>query len=424
MSEKSAVVKPKPKFSKKFLTLGICLLILLGAAGVLTVIYNTQPEAKRETVVRRSAMLVDVVEAERGNFRPIISALGTVEAAQDVILRPRISGEVLKVSAAFTPGHTVKKGELLMEIDPSDYRNALTRSQSLLQQAEADYRLEMGQQEVAKEELKQFDRDLDIRDPSLILREPQLESIKARVESAKADVEQAQLDLDRTRIVAPFDAQILERNANVGSQVGPNDVLGRLIGLEEYWVIATIPLKKIYWLDLSDTGDGQGSKVILRNQAAWPEGIYRVGRAERLIGYLDQQTRLARVLITVRNPLARGENVESTPPLVVGSVLDVQIYGREIPDVIRVKREHIREGNTIWLNNDGKLEIRELSIQFEDSTYAYVATGISSGELIVTTNLRAATPGAELQASEVQRLPPEEVEASAEKQITSVDASP
>lgn len=424
MIESPTDTAPKRKVSKALLTLGICLLILLGAGGALMVIYNTEPEAKRETTVRRSAMLVDVVEVERGDYRPAISALGTVEAAQDVTLRPRINGEVLKVSDAFVPGQIVRQGDLLMEIDPSDYRNALTRSESELQQVEADLRLEMGQQEVAKEELRQFDRDLDIRDPSLILREPQLESIKARVEAARAAVEQARLDLERTRIVAPFDAQVLERHANVGSQVGPNDPLGRLIGLEEYWVIATVPLKKVYWLEFAEEGDGRGSNVTLRNRGAWPEGVYRTGRAERLIGYLDEQTRLARVLITVPNPLARGENSRISPPLVIGSVLDVNIQGREIRDVIRIHREHVREGNTVWLNKEGKLEVSDLSIQFEDADYAYISSGISDGDLVVTTNLRAVTPGAELKSNSVQRLSPEGIADRPGDRIKTIEASP
>jgi RND family efflux transporter MFP subunit len=423
-SEQSDMDQAKTSGKRKLVTVVICLGILVGAAGILYVIFQTEPEAEPESAVRRSAMLVDVVKAERGTFRPVISALGTVEAAQDVMLRPRISGEVLKVSDSFEPGHIVNKGDLLLEIDPADYENALTRSQSELQQAEADLRLEMGQQEVAKEELKTFDGDLEILDPSLILRVPQLESIKARVEAARAAVEQAKLDLERTKIVAPFDAQILARDANVGSQVGPSDTLGHLIGLEEYWVIATIPLNKVYWLDFAATGEGEGSNVILRNRAAWPEGVSRTGRAERLIGALDQETRLARVLVTVSNPLAQGEDPKTTPPLVVGSVLDAQIYGREIKDVIRIKRDHVREGNTVWLNRDGKLEINELAVVFQDSDYAYVRTGISDGDQIVITNLRTAAPGTELRVSEIKQLPPQEVPSSPEGRISAVEASP
>jgi len=37
--------------------------------------------------------------------------------------------------------------------------------------------------------------------------------------------------------LAPFDAQILNRSVNVGSQVAPGDELGRLVGVEEYWII-------------------------------------------------------------------------------------------------------------------------------------------------------------------------------------------
>ncbi len=51
------------------------------------------------------------------------------------------------------------------------------------------------------------------------MREPHLRAAQARIEAAEAAVARARLDLERTAIVAPFDAQVLTRDANLGSQV-------------------------------------------------------------------------------------------------------------------------------------------------------------------------------------------------------------
>jgi multidrug resistance efflux pump len=47
-------------------------------------------------------------------------------------------------------------------------------------------------------------------------------------------LEQARLNLQRTQITAPFDAAIISRNVNEGSQVNAGDLLARLVGTDEY----------------------------------------------------------------------------------------------------------------------------------------------------------------------------------------------
>jgi len=374
-------------------TLVICAVIVLGAWLLIYWISATEPTAEQSTAVRKSAALVETVEVQKGTYRPTISALGTVEAAQDVNLSPRVGGEVVAMADSFAPGETVDKGEVLVRIDPADYRNALVLSQSALRQVRAEFEIEKGRREVAEQELELFEENMQISDRSLILREPQLESIKAQVEAAEADVEQARLNLERTEIRAPFDAKILSRNVNVGSQVAAGETCGRLVGLDEYWVIVTVPLSKVYWVAFAERGEERPSTVRLRNRAAWPEGVYRQGRVERLIGSLEEGTRLARILVTVPNPLAGGLDSRTDPPLVIGAVLQAEIECRPLEDVVRLSRDYIRDNGTVWVNDGEELRIREVEVVFEDADYAYLESGLRSGDAIVTTNLRTAAEG-------------------------------
>ncbi len=115
---------------------------------------------------------------------------------------------------------------------------------------------------------------------ALVLREPQLASIQAEVSAAEAAVQRAKLDLERSRVVAPFDAQILSRSVNVGSQVGPGDELGQLVGIEEYWILAAVPVRSLRWVQFPEA-DGQGSEVTLRNSDAWGPEAERQARVTR-----------------------------------------------------------------------------------------------------------------------------------------------
>ncbi|MFG0266686.1 MAG: efflux RND transporter periplasmic adaptor subunit, partial [Rhodopirellula sp. JB055] len=286
-----------------------CLAILGASAAAVFVINQTEPTAQQINATRKSAALVDTIPAERGSYSPQLVVLGTVEPAQDITISPRVSGQVMEIAPEFIPGGMVREGELLLRIDPADFENAISISSSELLQKEAAWEIEQARQRLAEKELKMLEGTIDDTNRGLVLREPQIASIQAEIAAAKASLERAQLDLDRTEVTAPFDAQVLSRSIDIGSQVGPGDELGRLIGLDEYWIMAAVPVRTLRWVQFPEaTEDGnatEGSKVILRDPDAWGPGVEREGRVARLIGTLDQQTRLARVLITVADPLGR-----------------------------------------------------------------------------------------------------------------------
>ncbi|MGM0621522.1 MAG: efflux RND transporter periplasmic adaptor subunit, partial [Bacteroidota bacterium] len=265
-------------------TLVISLLILLAGAVVVFVIFRTEPTAQRGGATKETAMLVDVIEVERGNYRPTIISTGSVMPSKDIVLSPRVSGEVMEISPNFTPGGYVKKGEALLRIDPADYQNILQLRESDLLQAEADLNIEMGRQNVAQKDYQLLAEELAGEDTSLVLREPQLNAAKSRVKAARASVEQARLDLQRTTIRAPFDAHILNRDVNIGSQVSPGQNLGRLVGMDIYWVEATLPMANLRWLSFPGSENEKGSPVKITNRTAWEKDEFREGYLYKLIG--------------------------------------------------------------------------------------------------------------------------------------------
>jgi len=387
-------------------TLLICLALLFGAGAVTTLIFSTEPTAERTGATRETAMLVDVTTVRRDTVRPTIEAMGTVRPAQDIVLSPRVGGEILRRADAFTPGGYVEEGETLLQIDPSDYENALQRRRSELRQAEADLSLEMGRQDVAQQDYQLLDDSLSEEDRSLVLREPQLNAARSAVESARAALEQAELNLERTTITAPFDAHILSRNVNVGSQVAPGDELGRLVGLDEYWVEATVPVSKLRRLSLPEDGE-QGSSVRIQNRSAWEEGASREGHMFRVVGSLEGETRMARVLVSVPDPHAyQSENVDG-PRLMIGAYVEARMQGTPMPDVVRLNRDYLRSNDTVWVMEDGELRIRDVSVAFRDAEYAYIDEGLADRAQVVTTNLSTVTEGAplRLEGSEEQPVP-------------------
>jgi len=394
-NEKTREDEHPPKAGSRKLTIIICLILGFLVAGVMWITSSTEPAAKRSTGTRETAMLVDVTKVKRSNFRPQISGLGRVRPESDIQLSPRISGEVIERSPNFTPGGFVSEGELLLKIDPADYETALRQRQSELAQAEANLMIEMGRQRIAESDLELLGEEIPDQARTLALRQPQLATTRAEVESAKAAVRQAELDLERTMIKAPIDVQVIAREVDIGSQVAPGDNLGRLVGQQTYWVLVTVPLSSLPWIDRGL--ENEGSNVTIRDRGAWPVGETREGTARRLIGTLDQRTRLARVLVTVNDPLARLPENKGKPEMILDSILEATITGKEIKNVVRLKRAYLREGDTAWVMNEEKqLKIAKLDIVFRDAVYAYVSSGLDDGDEVVITGLTTISEGAPL----------------------------
>ena len=382
------------------LALLICCLILILAGGISFLIFSTEPTARRQAARKETAMLVEVTRPGEGTFRPTIVCMGTVTPEKDIILSPRVSGEIVERGAAFTPGGTVQKGEMLLQIDPADYENTLRQRKSDLQQAAADLNLEMGRQAVAETDYELLDESLSNENKALVLRKPQLQSARARVAAARAALSQARLDLERTTVRAPFDAHILNRNVNTGSQVAPGDNLARLVGTDTYWVAATVPLSKLRWLKFpQEDGEAEkaaGSRVRVRNRTAWPEGVYRSGRLYKRVGTLEEKTRMARVLVSVPDPFARKSASQGLPPLMIGAFVEARIQGRPISDAVRLKRDYIRSNDTVWVMKEGRLAIQKVAIILQDAEFAYIRSGLTAEDPVVTTNLTTVVSGAPL----------------------------
>ncbi|WP_372841219.1 efflux RND transporter periplasmic adaptor subunit [Pseudomonas protegens] len=127
---------------------------------------------------------------------------GRISAVDSVDLRPRVSGYIQRV--AFTDGEMVRKGQVLFEIDPRPYREALASAEARLQRAQASLRLAQAQ---------------DLRGQALVrhaaisreesdIRAASLGQGAAEVNAARADVALARLNLDFTQVRAPFDGLV------------------------------------------------------------------------------------------------------------------------------------------------------------------------------------------------------------------------
>jgi RND family efflux transporter MFP subunit len=122
-------------------------------------------------------------------------------------------------------GADVARGELLVELDAANARNGLAQAEANLSAIDAQI-VEAKSRLAKAEDLleKNF-----ISDEELISRRANLTVLEANRAGALAAIDQAKLEIRRTRISAPFDAAVIERQAQVGSFAQPGSPLLTLV---------------------------------------------------------------------------------------------------------------------------------------------------------------------------------------------------
>lgn len=361
------------------------LMIALGVSGY-SYFMGSKPKVAKKAPAKKVAT-VQVVRLNKGPVPMQINGTGTVIPARKVELTPEVSGTVAWTAPQFAAGGIIKKGETILRIDTKDYDIALRKSISTLATAEAELMLEEGQQRVAKESVRLLDENKNSAKYStaLALRKPQLMKAKAELEKAKAEVEQAKLNLARCVLRAPFDVMIQETGVNLGSRVTTSTSVATLVGIDEYWVEAAVPVDRLEHLGLSRNGV---TATVIRQggHSKWK------GEVLRLTGTLTESTRLARVVVAIKDP--RGLKSQNfSMPLMLGDYVDVTIEGNTIESAYKIPRSLIRNENELWLYSNGKLAIRKLNIVWKSPEAVYVTEGISDSDAVVSSNLSNAYSG-------------------------------
>ncbi len=403
---------PPPGFAGRFLlpVLRVVILYLLPlavvAGGILGArhLIETAPQAERRAPVRQ-AVPVSVMTLQRSDATATVRVMGTVMPAQRVILQPRVSGEVVQVSPKLQPGGRFEAGEFILQIDPVDYELAVRRTRSQIAQAEYEEKIEAGHQQIAEREwglLGMHDQASEL-ERELALRQPHLLKTRAMLEAARAALRSAELDLERTTLRAPFNCMVIAEHVDLGAQVSSQTQLATLVGTDEYWIQAAVPIDQLQWIDFPDAEGQGGSEAVIRQELATGVQGEWTGRVVQLVGELDPRGRMARVLISVADPLCIDRGNGNGLPLLIDAYVNVAIEGRPAQDVIALPRTALREGRQAWvMNSSDELEIRELEIVWGNQDTVLVRRGIEDGERLVTTDISAPVAGTALRLLDVE----------------------
>ncbi|NCC21898.1 MAG: efflux RND transporter periplasmic adaptor subunit [Alphaproteobacteria bacterium] len=377
------------------------ILVLATGIGAGLWFFSNPEEAQKRPRPEARALLVETGRATTGAFSAKVEAMGQVIPSLSATLKPQVSGEIVEAAPEFLPGGFFQTGETILRIDPADYELAVKRQEAILRQAKADLDLEMGRQSVAQEELGILERSTGRKpeNTALALRGPQLAQAQAELDKAQADLERARLDLERARVTAPFNALVTSRAATLGDRVSAGQSVATLARTDEYWVEISVPVHDLRWLDIPLQAPDAGSPATVILDGGRGE---RRGHLFRLTGSLDEGSRMATLLVSVPDPLLRGESAARDPRLILGDYVKVVLEGRKLEGALRLPLLWVRDGDTIWLNEAGRLAFRRIEVVYRDRDHAYVTDGLSPDDNIVTSDISVPVEGMRIRTDETE----------------------
>ncbi|MBD3853261.1 MAG: efflux RND transporter periplasmic adaptor subunit [Acidobacteria bacterium] len=379
--------------SSKTLKIVLPIIVLLaGVAGakLLGSFRKAPPRVERAA----PGPLVEVLAAGLTNVPIVVEGHGEVVAKVAVEVVPQVAGRVVEVSPSMVAGGFFKANQTLFVIEPRDYELGVDRSQAAVARAEVQLEREMAEAEVALQEWDELNPG-EAPSSGLVVREPQVRQAKAELEAAKADLAVAQLKLDRTRASVPFDGVVVSETVDLGQIVTTGRALATVYGTDMVEVRVPLERGELGWFDIPNGSGQKGPRAEVSSVVGGTRHTWE-GRVVRMEAQLDATSRMAHVVVEVARPFAGGNG---RPPLMPNTFVDIRIFGSTLDGVLPLPRHALRDGEKVWVFDDGSLRILDVDVARADRERVYVSAGLVEGDEVIISALDAVTDGMKVRAA-------------------------
>ena len=395
---------------------------------------------------------VSVEEAAKRTIIETVSASGKIYPEMEVKISADVSGEVVELNVK--EGQKVKKGDLLVRINPDIYISALdrltaslnnsranlanmrarlTQSQSQFEKAEAAYNRNkrlFDQGTISASEFENIKSAYDVAKADVEAAKQLVVASEYNVKSAQAGVKEARENLMKTSITAPVDGTISKLSIEQGERVvGTSQMAGtemmRVANLQEMEVVVDVSENDIVRVKLSDTATVEVD--------AYPDKKFTgvvteiANTAVTALPGAEQVTNFTVKIRINRNSYEDmlSEDEKHKSPFKPGMSATVEIQTNKVPDVISVpiqavtardtsektskvevtedkggdeeqqvsseEKENIKE--YVFLEKDGKAVITAVKTGIQDRTYIEIKEGVAEGEKVIVAPYSAVSRG-------------------------------
>jgi RND family efflux transporter MFP subunit len=396
--------------------------ILVLALGIVTFVglKATKPEVPQRPA-RETVWAVKAIEADISTYRPELILYGQSVAGRRVELRSLVAGEVIETGKHMREGGVVKKGEVLLRIDPFQYEGKLIEAKARLAEArakareiEATIESEHDALKRSKEQLVIAKRDLaravplaekgtvsqKVADDRRMIVSEREQGLDQRlnnldIQQARADqqnavisqlgwgVRQAERNLEDTVLEAPFDAYVTGVTAETGRIVGANDQVATLIDAN--------------WVDVRFTlSNRQYGRIVSSEQTLIGREVtvlWHVG--DKPIEYKARIERVGAEIAAEKGGIeiyARIANPNKPTPIRPGAFVEVHMPDRAYERVTSLPQTSLY-GDRVYVIVEGRLKARRVDLVGALGEKILVRGKIAKGDKVITTRLSAAQDG-------------------------------
>ena len=330
-----------------------------------------------------------VIKLERADHQSVIRTQGVVRPHNTATLTPQVSGKVAVVSESLHDGAFFAEGDVLLELDDDDFETEVLSAEAQLARAEAL----LSQEEAKAKQARLNWEDLGYTEEpnELVLRLPQLREAKANREAAQAALDRSQRDLSRTKIRAPFDGRVLQREVAVGQSVTPGTALASVYMTVFVEVRLPIAARQQPFVTLPQDRSDPPVEVELSDALTETSNTTWKGSIVGTEGALDESSRELFAIARINDPFSRQQPEGGRkPPLRIGQPVHAAISGKVLENVLEIPRSAVRKLNRIYIvDEETKLLTRhEVEAVWSDVDHLYIRSpDIPDGALLATTRM-------------------------------------
>lgn len=304
-----------PLFTRK----RVAILIAVLAAGSAGALYL---QSKKPPVIPESRYRSALVDS--GTITQTVTATGTINPVALINVGSQVSGTVVELQADFNDH--VKKGQVLLKLDPTIFNAQIRQVEAGLASAEASMRLaqanfERNERLVAQNYVSSLTLDQSRRE---------LDVAKANIKLSQAQLARAQADLDNSVIRAPIDGVVIKRTIDLGQTVAASFTTPNLFQIAKDLTKMQIDTS-VSEADVGALKDGQPAHFVVD---AYPDREFAASmRQFRLAANVVQNVVTYNVVLDVEN------KEELLKP---GMTAQVRLVVGNRPDVLRIPTAALR----------------------------------------------------------------------------------
>jgi RND family efflux transporter MFP subunit len=333
---------------------------------------------KAEAPVSLGTENVTRVEPRKLESGPVIS--GSLQARRAATLRAEVGGALLEVKVE--QGQPVKRGDLLARIDDAALQDQLIAARSAARVTENALQVARAEEE----------RSAKLAESGVITQRD-FDRVKLARQQAEAQLSEAQArlaltqdQLNRTRITAPYDGVVSERQANAGDVVAPGTPLVTVVDPTSLRLEAAVPAEYASQLQV-------GTPVAFRVAGYGEQGF--AGKIERVNPVVDPATGQVRIYVAIPNTeqtllaglFAQGRVASESREALAVPLSAVDLRGTS-PVVLRVKEGRVERATV------------ELGLRDEVAQQVEIRSGLQAGDVVLLGSAKDLAEGTRVQVAQ------------------------